>query len=107
MSWIEAFEQTSAAHRLVVFAAIKTEQALNHNPGVAERRRLNSSLVELDLMRAKLDSALLFDARLLNTRLRDATLDNARLDATRLDGVDLRSARLTNTRSAAASWARL
>lgn len=56
MSWRDAFREVRDAHTLVIDAETRTKQALNHNPSVAERRRLNTNLVELGLARAKLRS---------------------------------------------------
>lgn len=56
MSWIEDFKQVRSAHRLVIDAETRTRQALDRNPSVSERRRLNSDLVELGIAQSKLAS---------------------------------------------------
>lgn len=56
MSWIEDFKQVRSAHRLVIDAETRTRQALDRNPGVPERRRLNAMLVELGNAQSKLAS---------------------------------------------------
>lgn len=54
MSWIEDFKQLSSADRLLTEAEIRANQALNRNPNLQERRKLNSTLVELGLAKSKL-----------------------------------------------------
>lgn len=56
MSWIEDYKQVRNAHRLVIDAETRTHQALDRNPSVQERRRLNSVLVELGIAQSKLAS---------------------------------------------------
>ena len=56
MSWLDAFREVRDAQTLVIDAETRTKQALNHNPSVAEQRRLNSKLVELAQKKALLDS---------------------------------------------------
>ena len=56
MSWLEAYKEIRSAHALVIDAETRINQALNHNPPVTEKRRLNSTLVELGLKNAQLDA---------------------------------------------------